>query len=53
MWVDDVIGDADRMWVADEHLGAALLHGVDSAVGVTAGDLAQIAGWLHDLGDRP
>ncbi|MFD7307546.1 hypothetical protein [Promicromonospora sp. NPDC059942] len=53
VWVDDVISDSDRLWVADEHPGAALLHGVDPAVGVTAGDLAQIAGWLHDLGGRP
>jgi hypothetical protein len=49
VWVDDVIGHADRWWVELEHPGAALLHKVDSAVGVTVADLAAIAGWVRDL----
>ncbi|MFI9485919.1 HAD domain-containing protein [Promicromonospora sp. NPDC052451] len=46
VWVDDVIGDADREFVAAEHDGEALLYGVPSEVGVTAPDLAVIAEWL-------
>ncbi|MEV0893676.1 hypothetical protein [Promicromonospora sp. NPDC050262] len=53
VWVDDVIGDADRLWVADEHPGAALLHRVDSAYGVAAADLAVIAEWLRTTRTDP
>jgi hypothetical protein len=50
VWIDDVIGQADRAWVEAEHPGAALLHKVDSAVGVTAADLDVIAAWVRDVG---
>ncbi|GAA2232805.1 HAD domain-containing protein [Promicromonospora sukumoe] len=49
VWLDDVIGDADRRWVAEEHPGAALLHEVESATGVVAADLASIAEWVLGL----
>jgi hypothetical protein len=49
VWVDDVIGHADRSWIEAEHTGAALLHKVDSGVGVTAEDVAVIAEWLRAL----
>lgn len=49
VWVDDVIGHADRSWIEAEHAGAALLHKVDSDVGVTADDVALIAEWLEAL----
>lgn len=51
VWVDDVIGKADRAFVDGEHGGAALLRKVDSDVGVTAGDLVAIAEWLRTVGD--
>ncbi|MFD2795690.1 HAD domain-containing protein [Promicromonospora vindobonensis] len=49
VWVDDVIGQADRWFVEAEHPGAALLHKVDSDVGVTADDLVGIAEWVREL----
>ncbi|MET4223898.1 HAD domain-containing protein [Oerskovia enterophila] len=49
VWIDDVIGHADRWWVELEHPGAALLHQVQPAVGVTSTDIATIAAWLRDV----
>jgi hypothetical protein len=49
VWVDDEIGHADRDWVALEHRGPALLHRVDSQVGLTEVDIAAIERWLDDL----
>ncbi|MHA7135245.1 HAD domain-containing protein [Oerskovia turbata] len=48
VWVDDVIGQSDRRWIEAAHPGAALLHRVDAAVGVTPADIALIATWLRD-----
>lgn len=48
-WVDDEIGDLDREWVAAEHHGAALLHRVDAATGLTAADFTAIDDWLRAL----
>ena len=49
VWVDDVIGHADRWWIEMEHPGAALLHQVDSAVGLTVADFDVIATWVRDV----
>ena len=49
VWVDDVIGQADRWFVELEHAGAALLHKVDSGIGVAAADLVAITAWLRDV----
>jgi hypothetical protein len=49
VWVDDVIGEADRWFVEVEHAGVALLRKVDPGVGVTAEDLDMIAGWVRGL----
>jgi hypothetical protein len=50
VWVDDEIRDADRAWVAANHLGPALLHRVDPGVGLTDGDFAVLEGWLAVTG---
>jgi hypothetical protein len=50
VWVDDVIGQADRSFVEAGHAGEALLHKVDSDVGLTAADLAVVAAWVRDMG---
>ncbi|WP_420034822.1 HAD domain-containing protein [Streptomyces sp. cg28] len=47
VWVDDEIGALDRQWVAAQHPGPALLHRVDPAKGLTDGDFAALADWLH------
>jgi hypothetical protein len=49
VWVDDVIGEADRSFVDGEHGGRALLHKVDSGVGVTADDLGVVGEWVRGL----
>ena len=46
MWVDDEISDADRVWVAANHPGDALLHRVDLRVGLSDADFAVIERWL-------
>ncbi|MFC4501433.1 MULTISPECIES: HAD domain-containing protein [Streptomyces] len=52
IWVDDEIGDLDREWVAAEHRGPALLHRVDSAVGLTHADIAALGDWLTEVSRR-
>ncbi|MFJ6943300.1 HAD domain-containing protein [Streptomyces wuyuanensis] len=49
LWVDDEISDLDRAWVAAQHQGQALLHRVDSAIGLTESDLSALDGWLKDV----
>ena len=49
VWVDDVIGEADRSFVDGEHGGRALLHKVESGVGVTADDLGVVGEWVRGL----
>jgi hypothetical protein len=49
VWVDDVIGHADRWWIEADHAGPALLHKVDSDVGITSDDVAVIAEWVRGL----
>ncbi|MFF3066584.1 HAD domain-containing protein [Oerskovia sp. NPDC057915] len=49
VWVDDVIGHADRWWIEVDHPGSALLYKVDPAVGLTVADLSAIAAWLREV----
>jgi hypothetical protein len=48
-WVDDEIGESDRIWVAAHHPGQALLHRVDATLGLTEKDLAEIDTWLRSV----
>ncbi|MER8040067.1 HAD domain-containing protein [Streptomyces hydrogenans] len=47
VWVDDEIGQLDRVWVARHHPGSALLHRVDPSTGLTGRDLGLIGAWLR------
>nr|BFD89093.1 hypothetical protein KitaXyl93_04530 [Kitasatospora sp. Xyl93] len=49
-WVDDLITDADRTWVAAHHDGPALLHHVDPKTGLTTKDFARLTDWSNGLG---
>lgn len=49
VWVDDDISDADLAWIDREHPGPALAFRVESAVGLTAAGVAEIAAWLDAL----
>ncbi|MGW0712427.1 hypothetical protein ACWD4G_41935 [Streptomyces sp. NPDC002643] len=49
VWVDDEIRDRDRLFVEARHPGPALLHRVDSVVGLTEGDFAANEGWLRGV----
>jgi len=53
VWVDDEIGDLDRTWVAAQHQGQALLHRVDSAIGLTGSDLDALDDWLRSVPGAP
>ncbi|MFC9894795.1 HAD domain-containing protein [Nocardia sp. NPDC127579] len=46
VWIDDELTDADRAWVAEWHDGSALLHRVDSRIGLRRGDFEAIAEWI-------
>jgi len=46
VWVDDEITDVDRRWVRAHYRGRALLHRVDSLVGLTDDDFMRIREWL-------
>jgi hypothetical protein len=46
VWLDDEITDGDRRWVQAHHPSKALLHRVDSFVGLTDADFAVIRQWL-------
>jgi hypothetical protein len=48
IWVDDGITDLDHAWVSTHHRGHALLHRVDSAIGLTVTDFAVIDDWLRE-----
>ncbi|MBL0888922.1 HAD domain-containing protein [Myceligenerans indicum] len=52
VWIDDEIGEMDRWWVELEHPGSALLLQVEPAVGLTHGDVGQVAAWLDGLESR-
>lgn len=47
VWVDDEITDVDRGFVAGHHRGRALLHRVDSAIGITEADFVVVERWLR------
>lgn len=47
-WVDDEITDLDRAWVSAHHPRQALLHRVDSLVGLTSADFAALVDWLQN-----
>ncbi|WP_329127754.1 HAD domain-containing protein [Streptomyces caniferus] len=53
IWVDDEISDMDRLWVAAQHRGPALLHRVDPAEGLTDDDFSALAGWLRTVAPSP
>ncbi|SES20425.1 hypothetical protein SAMN04487983_103614 [Streptomyces sp. yr375] len=46
VWLDDEITDADRVWTAAHHPGAALLHRVDPARGLTDADFVVVEEWI-------
>ncbi|MEV0223724.1 HAD domain-containing protein [Streptomyces sp. NPDC050704] len=46
IWVDDEITDLDRVWVSRHHRGQALLHRVDSVIGLADTDFAVLDDWL-------
>ncbi|WP_162466431.1 HAD domain-containing protein [Streptomyces taklimakanensis] len=47
VWVDDEIGEMDRLWVTAQHRGPSLLHRVDPSTGLADDDFDVLAGWLH------
>ncbi|MFC4105164.1 HAD domain-containing protein [Micromonospora zhanjiangensis] len=52
VWLDDESTDADRRWVAAHHAEPALLHRVDSSLGLADADLAAVREWLEQLDKR-
>ncbi|MBF6174182.1 HAD domain-containing protein [Nocardia blacklockiae] len=46
IWVDDEIREQDRMWVADNHSGRALLHRIEGASGLLDVDFTTIKNWI-------
>jgi hypothetical protein len=46
IWLDDETTNADQRWIDTHHPGRALVHRVDSAIGLTAQDFALIRQWL-------
>jgi hypothetical protein len=52
VWIDDEMGELDRVWVSAHHPGPALLHRVDSVAGLTGADLDAVERWLRAVGGR-
>lgn len=48
-WIDDEIAEMDRLWVAANHPGSALLHRVDPDLGMTEADFAAVAAWVRGV----
>jgi hypothetical protein len=46
IWIDDEITDRDTEWVSANHPGRALLHRVDSRVGLRPSDFDVLSAWL-------
>ncbi|MEI5522946.1 hypothetical protein WB401_05670 [Streptomyces brasiliscabiei] len=46
IWADDEITGLDRAWVSRHHPGRALLHRVESEVGLTPADFTVFRSWL-------
>ncbi|MER5227556.1 HAD domain-containing protein [Streptomyces flaveus] len=53
IWVDDEITDLDRAWVSTHHPGQALLHRVDSTIGLVDTDFAVLDDWLREACRSP
>ncbi|MFE2508889.1 hypothetical protein [Streptomyces naganishii] len=53
IWVDDEISSMDRLWVAAQHAGPALLHRVDPTKGLEDADFWVLAGWLGTTSRAP
>ncbi|MDT0341210.1 HAD domain-containing protein [Streptomyces litchfieldiae] len=49
IWVDDEITDLDRAWVSAHHRGPALLHRVESHLGLIEADFALLDDWLRTM----
>ncbi|QIS15464.1 HAD domain-containing protein [Nocardia arthritidis] len=47
VWVDDEIRQQDRTWVRGNHPGPALLHRIDSAIGLLDADFTILTDWLR------
>ncbi|AQS69549.1 HAD domain-containing protein [Streptomyces pactum] len=52
IWVDDEIGDMDRLWVDAGHPGPSLLHHVEPAKGLEDADFRALAGWVDAVAPR-
>ncbi|MER7774578.1 HAD domain-containing protein [Streptomyces sp. NPDC096191] len=50
IWVDDEIGDMDRLWVAARHPGPSLLRHVAPARGLSDADFSALASRLDSWG---
>ncbi|WP_200308635.1 hypothetical protein [Streptomyces adelaidensis] len=49
-WVDDELGDGDRVFVTTHHGGPALLHRIDPRLGLRDPDFAALAAFASNLG---
>jgi hypothetical protein len=49
IWIDDEIGEMDRLWISAQHRKPSLLHRVDSGVGLSIGDFAVLTAWIGAL----
>ena len=49
VWVDDEISDADREYVAQRHIGPALLYHVSPRLGLLEPDFEALANWASKL----
>ncbi|MFJ5774181.1 hypothetical protein [Streptomyces sp. NPDC093094] len=52
-WVDDELGDADRLFVEAHHPGSALLHRVDARHGLRPADFATLTAFAQALTGSP
>ncbi|MCL2582164.1 MAG: hypothetical protein FWE35_06885 [Streptosporangiales bacterium] len=49
-WIDDELTEADQDWVADNYPEDALLHRVNSVVGLRDTDYVTLSRWLSECG---
>jgi hypothetical protein len=49
IWLDDEVTDTERQWIQGHYPGKALLHRVDSSVGLADRDFDHIREWLAKL----
>ncbi|CAL9486010.1 hypothetical protein [Streptomyces sp. enrichment culture] len=50
VWVDDEIGELDRLWVEGRHGGRVLLHRVAAQRGLTSADFTALERWVAAVG---